>query len=84
MGCFAFYLYMDVCLVEMNFHLREKEEELTLLQNETKQLESKIGSALSIEELKKKVEDLKLTKVNEIRYLRLKGTPTLSLENKGE
>jgi len=81
-GCFVFYLYMEMCLVEMNFDLRKKEEEVGALENETKQLESKIGNTLSIEELKKKVQDLKLTKANEIRYLRLKGTPTLSLENK--
>ena len=73
---------MEMRLVEMNFDLRKKEEEVGALENETKQLESKISNTLSIEELRKKVQDLKLTKVNEIRYLKLKGTPTLSLESK--
>ena len=80
LGCFTFYLYMNLQLVEMNFTLRGKEEELTVLDNEIKQLESKIGSSLSIKELEKKVQELKLTKADDIRYLKVNRTPSLSLE----
>jgi len=71
---------MNLQLVEMNFTLRGKEKKLNILENDIKQLESKFGNSLSIEELEKKIQELNLTKADNVKYLRLKTSPTLSLE----
>jgi len=78
-ACFGFYLYMNLELVEMNFKIREEEEALADVEDEIKQLDSRVGNSLSIEELEKKVQELKLTRADDIRYMKVKVTPSLSL-----
>jgi len=80
-ACFAFFLYLNLQLVESNFNLREKEKELSRLEGETKKLEIQVGEVFSIQELKERSEELDLVRAEDIRYLEADKKGNLSLEN---
>lgn len=79
-ACFAFFLYLNLQLVENNFNLREKEQKLSALKGDVKKLEIQIGETLSINELREISEDLNLAKAENIRYLGAEEAENLSLE----
>lgn len=79
-GCFAFYLYLSLQLVEANFSLKEKEQVLQDIEVESQALEIQVSSILSIKELRIIAEKLGLTKVEDVRYLEPEEDASLSLE----
>ncbi|HOK35309.1 MAG TPA: hypothetical protein PLL80_01075 [Candidatus Pacearchaeota archaeon] len=77
-GCFVFYLYLAIEMVEVNFTLREKEKKLALLEEENKEIENQIRQALSLGEMEKKAKELALVKADNIQYLQFSQIGNLS------
>ena len=80
--CFAFFLYLNLQLVESNFNLREKEKELSRFKSETEKLEIQVGGIFSIQEIRERSKELDLVKAEDIRYLETDKKESLSLENR--
>lgn len=80
LGFFFLYLFLNLQVVEISFNLREREKELRFLENETKGLETKLGNFISLAELEKKVQKFKLTRADEVRYLKIEKIGSLTLE----
>ena len=77
---FSFYLFLSIQLVEMNYSLGDREEELAMLENDIKGIESQISSSFSIKELNDYADNLKLTKAKDIRYLKTEVLTNVSLK----
>lgn len=79
-GMVTFYLYLNLQLVEANFSLREVSKEAEKVESEIQALESAVVRGSSIDNIKKLAKDLDLKEAQNVRFVQISETGTLSLE----
>lgn len=78
---FAFYLYLNLKITQINFLLEEQERKKAELEIRYQKLEAELAETLSLEKLRDPIEEFKLTKPSELHSLSIAKVPALSLKN---